>query len=118
MNNEIIMPLLTIDRHRLMTDGTGVTTLVASYGCPLSCKYCLNPYTWAPEVAIKSKKVTPKELYEKVKNDNIDVLINNAGFGLVSEFKNSNLDKELEMIDLNVKSLHTLTKLFYKDFIT
>lgn len=58
-----------------------------------------------------------KELYEKIKNDNIDILINNAGFGLVSEFKESNLDRELEMIDLNVKSLHTLTKLFYKDFV-
>jgi short-subunit dehydrogenase len=58
-----------------------------------------------------------KKLYEEVKKDNIDILINNAGFGLVSEFKNSDLDRELEMIDLNVKSLHTLTKLFYKDFI-
>lgn len=79
MNNEITMPLLTIDRHRLMTDGTGVTTLVASYGCPLSCKYCLNPYTWAPEVAIKSKKVTPKELYEKVKIDNLYFMATNGG---------------------------------------
>ena len=58
-----------------------------------------------------------KKLYEKVKNDNVDILINNAGFGLVSEFKNSDLDRELEMIDLNVKSLHILTKLFYKDFV-
>lgn len=58
-----------------------------------------------------------KKLYEKVKNDNIDILINNAGFGLVSEFKNSDLDRELEMIDLNIKSLHILTKLFYKDFV-
>lgn len=58
-----------------------------------------------------------KKLYDKVKKDNIDILINNAGFGLVSEFKNSNLDRELEMIDLNIKSLHTLTKLFYKDFV-
>lgn len=58
-----------------------------------------------------------KKLYDKVKNDNIDILINNAGFGLVSEFKDSDLDRELEMIDLNIKSLHTLTKLFYKDFV-
>ena len=58
-----------------------------------------------------------KKIYDNVKNDNIDILINNAGFGLVSEFKESNLDRELEMIDLNVKSLHALTKLFYKDFV-
>ena len=31
-----------IGRHRLTTDGEGVTTLVAFNGCPLRCKYCLN----------------------------------------------------------------------------
>ena len=36
-------PLICIDRHRFSTDGEGVTTLVAFHGCPLRCKYCLNP---------------------------------------------------------------------------
>lgn len=35
-------PLIGICRHRLATDGQGVTTLVAFHGCPLRCKYCLN----------------------------------------------------------------------------
>lgn len=35
-------PLIGICRHRLATDGKGVTTLVAFHGCPLRCKYCLN----------------------------------------------------------------------------
>lgn len=35
-------PLIGICRHRLTTDGQGVTTLVAFHGCPLRCKYCLN----------------------------------------------------------------------------
>ena len=35
-------PLIGINRHRLVTDGNGVTTLVAFHGCPLRCKYCLN----------------------------------------------------------------------------
>ena len=35
-------PMIGICRHRLMTDGQGVTTLVAFHGCPLRCKYCLN----------------------------------------------------------------------------
>lgn len=56
------------------------------------------------------------KLYNKVKNENIDILINNAGFGLFGEFTETNLDKELDMIDLNIKSMHTLTKLFLKDF--
>ena len=35
--------IIGICRHRLTTDGEGVTTLVAFHGCPLRCKYCLNP---------------------------------------------------------------------------
>ena len=57
------------------------------------------------------------ELYNEVKKENIDIFINNAGFGVFGEFYKTSLDKELDMIDLNVKSLHTLTKLFLKDFI-
>ena len=57
------------------------------------------------------------QLYEKVRNKKIDVLINNAGFGLFGEFFETDLDTELKMIDLNVKSYHILTKLFLKDFM-
>ncbi len=57
------------------------------------------------------------ELYEKVKNENIDVLINNAGFGLFGNFSETDLERELEMIDVNIKALHILTKLFLKDFM-
>lgn len=57
------------------------------------------------------------ELYNQVKKENIDILINNAGFGLFGKFNEVNIDKELDMIDLNIKSLHTLTKLFLKDFV-
>lgn len=56
-----------------------------------------------------------KELYVLCKNDNIDVLINNAGFGLFGEFSETELTTEMEMIDVNIKALHTLTKLFLKD---
>ena len=56
------------------------------------------------------------ELYRQVKKEKIDVLINNAGFGLFGKFDESKLDIELDMIDLNIKTVHTLTKLFLKDF--
>ena len=56
-----------------------------------------------------------KKLYEKYKD--IDILINNAGFGLCGEFYESNLDKELNMIDLNIKALHVLTKLYLKEMV-
>ena len=57
------------------------------------------------------------KLYEKCKNDNIDILINNAGFGLFGDFSDTDLDTELNMIDVNIKAPHILTKLFLKDFI-
>ncbi len=55
-------------------------------------------------------------LYNSVKNDDVDILINNAGFGLFGDFDETNLDVELNMIDLNIKSLHYLTKKFLIDF--
>lgn len=58
-----------------------------------------------------------KKLYEEVKNENIDILINNAGFGTLGEFNEIELEKELEMINTNVKAVHILTKLFLNDFI-
>ena len=58
-----------------------------------------------------------KKVYEQTASDKIDLLINNAGFGLFGEFTKTDLDKELEMIDVNIKALHILTKLFLKDFV-
>lgn len=60
-----------------------------------------------------------KKLYREVKEnyDKIDILINNAGFGLFGEFVNTDLSKELSMIDTNVKAVHILMKLFLKDMI-
>lgn len=46
----------------------------------------------------------------------VDLLINNAGFGECGRFEELDLDRELNMIDLNIVSLHILTKLFYSEF--
>lgn len=56
-------------------------------------------------------------LYNKVKNENIELLINNAGFGKFGEFNEISLEDELNMIDVNIKGVHILTKLFLNDFI-
>ena len=55
-------------------------------------------------------------LYEQVKGQEINILINNAGFGLFGRFDKTELRRELEMINLNIKAVHILTKLFLRDF--
>ena len=55
-------------------------------------------------------------LYETLKTEEIDVLVNNAGFGAFGEFAEIPLERELEMVDVNVRALHILTKLFLADF--
>lgn len=68
-------------------------------------------------VADLSQESKIKELYVLCKNDNIDILINNAGFGLFGEFDSTDLTTELNMIDVNIKAVHVLTKVFLRDMI-
>ncbi|TDL79130.1 SDR family NAD(P)-dependent oxidoreductase [Peribacillus frigoritolerans] len=60
------------------------------------------------------------ELFQELQEERIhvDVLVNNAGFGLYGDFKNTSAIDELNMIDLNVKSITLLTKLFLPDMIS
>lgn len=57
------------------------------------------------------------KLYERVKSSDVDLWINNAGFGLFGDFDKTDLDRELEMIDVNIRAVHILTKLVLQDFI-
>lgn len=57
------------------------------------------------------------KLYDKYKDEKIDFLINNAGFGLFGNTWETSVEKEMKMIDLNIAALHILTKLFLKDMV-
>jgi len=61
----------------------------------------------------------PKEIYQTLKEKNITIhyLVNNAGFGDFGFFHETNWDKEASMIDLNVRSLTEMTKLFVRDMV-
>lgn len=56
------------------------------------------------------------KLYDEVKDDNVDILINNAGFGVFGEFIELPLERELKMIDTNISAVHILTKMFLQLF--
>lgn len=57
------------------------------------------------------------ELYNSTRGKDIDILINNAGYGVFGSFLSTDLDTELNMLDLNIKAVHILTKLYLKDFV-
>ena len=74
---ELKLPILAIERLRMLTDGEGVTTLVCSMGCPLRCRLCINPYSWDGSKPVEYLSVD--ELYERVKIDNLYFLSTKGG---------------------------------------
>ena len=73
------------------------------------------------EIIIITKDLSIKEncleIYEQTKNIQIDLLVNNAGFGVFGEFSKTDLEKEINLINTNITALHILTKLYLKDMI-
>lgn len=55
-------------------------------------------------------------LYDFCKEKDVDMIVNNAGFGIFGEFEKTDLKKEIELINVNVKAVHILTKLFLQKF--
>lgn len=74
---ELSAPFIGIVRHRLATDGKGVTTLVAFHSCPLRCKYCLNPQCLDPEKVWRT--ITTSELLDELLLDNLYFLATGGG---------------------------------------
>ena len=64
-----------------------------------------------------SKKEECMNLYEETKHISLDLLVNNAGFGVFGEFIETDIDKEISLINTNITAVHILTKLYLKDMI-
>jgi short-subunit dehydrogenase len=66
-----------------------------------------------------SDSKSPQEVYSELENEgvNIDVLVNNAGFSVWGMFYKTDLQEELEMIQVNITSLIHLTKLFLNNML-
>lgn len=68
--------------------------------------------TYALDLSVKESCY---QLHEQVKD--VDILINNAGFGLFGRFENTDLEKEVHMIGTNVTAYHILMKLYLQDMM-
>lgn len=64
-----------------------------------------------------SREQDSLDLYEHLKDEQIDFLVNNAGFGSYGRFTEVSLEKELDLIHTNVSAVHILTKLFLQDMV-
>ena len=113
--------IIGIARHRLSTDGDGVTTLVAFHSCPLRCRYCLNPQSLGD--GSRFKGYSPQSLYDEVRIDELYFLATNGGvtFGggepclrhdFIREFRGHcgpawqiNLETSLNVPTANIKGL-------------
>lgn len=57
------------------------------------------------------------KLHEVLQKEDIEMLVNCAGFGLCGFFSDTSMEREMQMIDTNVRAVHVLTKLFLQDFM-
>ena len=69
--------IIGIARHRLSTDGDGVTTLVAFHGCPLRCGYCLNPQSLGN--GARFREYSSELLYAETCIDELYFIATNGG---------------------------------------
>ena len=60
----------------------------------------------------------PERIFQSLKTERIDYLVNNAGFGLGGELAKTDRRTELEMIQVNITALYDLTKLFLPGMLT
>lgn len=118
---EIKAKIIGIGRHRLSTDGEGVTTLVAFHNCPLRCRFCINPHSLGDGHGFK--EYSPQELYSEIRIDELYFLATKGGvtFGggepclrphFIQEFRKIcgspwqiNLETSLNVPSANVEAL-------------
>ena len=87
----------------------------------LKAEICHSANPQEQQVIIKQVDLSDKDqcikLYEETKHISLDLLVNNAGFGVFGEFVETDLEKEINLINTNITAVHILTKLYLKDMI-
>ena len=89
-----------------------------SAGSEMICKkHLMLMWFQFPKIFLKKKRAF--ELYDAVKEKElqINVLVNDAGQGQYGEFVDTDIDREMDIIQLNIISLVVLTKFFFRDMV-
>ena len=136
-------PICSISRLRMGIDGEGIRTLVAMQGCPLRCKYCINPQT--RDYDNTHRMMTADDVYSEISIDRPYILATNGGitFGggepllypeIINEMKNicdshmtiyvetslhvlwENIEEAMGSIDKYIVDIKTMDTRLYKQY--
>ena len=136
-------PIQNISRLRMGSDGDGVRALITLYGCPLRCRYCINPHTW--DGSLLPVNLTAEEIYKRVSVDRLYILATNGGItfgggepllypGLISEMRGlcdpemtiyvetslhvpwENIEASLDAVDRYFVDIKTMDAVLYKEY--
>ncbi len=104
--------LVSKDAHKLILVGRNADRLDEIKKELTGSRSDLEVITEITDLSVHDNCVALHDKYQ-----NVDLLINNAGFGDFGDFEKTALDKDLRMIETNIAALHILTKLYLKDMI-
>jgi hypothetical protein len=108
--------------HILAADGFAIALVardearLQKLAAELKQKYSIETKVIAADLA---KPETPQQIFEQLQRENfpVSVLINNAGSGVYGAFAETELNRDLAVLRLNMESLVALTKLFLKPML-
>ena len=64
-----------------------------------------------------SQNTVAQQIFQALEGKTVDVLINNAGFGIFGSFKDTDWQREVDMLNLHVLTTTHLTKLVLKEMV-
>ncbi len=101
--------------HDLVLVARNRDTLEAAAGV-IEGKFAITAHVYAADL---SRPEAPDEIFDFLHNEQIptEILVNNAGFGQGGEFADTDVQRELDMIQVNITALTHLTKLFLPPMI-
>ena len=124
------MDIIGINRYRIQSDGRGIRTLIGFHGCPLRCKYCLNPQCFSKDEKLTvdfdyvAEEVYKDELYYRITNGGVTfgggepLLHSEDMLRLITEYGFNELNISIETsLNVNLSNLETVYKHIDKWFI-